>query len=63
MAAVACQYVYEQTEFAGRDGATNHLWTVGYYDPTGQWHSESDHSDPEEAAARVAWLNGSGREA
>ncbi len=34
------------------------LWTVGFYDPAGKWHSESDHSDREDAARRVAWLNG-----
>ena len=43
-------YVYIQTE--------KHLWTVGFYDPAGKWHSESDHGSPEEAAARVAYLNG-----
>ena len=36
------------------------LWTVGFYDPAGKWHSESDHEDREEAAERVAWLNGGG---
>jgi hypothetical protein len=35
-----------------------HLWTVGFYDPAGKWHSDSDHSDREQAAKRVAWLNG-----
>ena len=54
-------YVYIQTEFAGRDGATNHLWTVGFYDPTGKFHSDSDHADSEKAADRVAYLNGSQR--
>lgn len=34
------------------------LFTVGHYDPTGRWHSDSDHGDREEAAKRVAWLNG-----
>jgi hypothetical protein len=34
------------------------LWTVGFYDPDGKWHSESDHDIREEAAKRVAWLNG-----
>lgn len=34
------------------------LWTVGFYSPNGEWHPESDHSDREEAAKRVAWLNG-----
>ena len=35
------------------------LWTVGFYDPNGKWHPESDHRTAEEADARVAWLNGS----
>ena len=35
------------------------LWTVGFYGPTGAWYPESEHEDPEEAAERVAWLNGS----
>lgn len=43
-------YVYIRTE--------TFLWTVGFYDPQGQWQPESDHSTPEAAAARVAWLNG-----
>ena len=34
------------------------LWTVGFYDPSGKWHSESDHDTKEEAAKRVAYLNG-----
>lgn len=33
------------------------LWTVGVYTPTGAWEPESDCGDPDEAAARVAWLN------
>ena len=37
------------------------LWTVGFYDPVGFWHSESDHCSTADAAQRVAWLNGSGR--
>ena len=44
-------YVYIRSERS--------LWTVGFYDPNGKWHSESDHSDPEKAAERTAWLNGS----
>jgi hypothetical protein len=51
-------YVYEQTEFAGQKGATSNLYTVGHYDPTGRWHSESDHADKEAAAERVSYLNG-----
>ena len=35
------------------------LWTVGFYSPDGKWHPESDHDDHNEAAKRVAWLNGS----
>lgn len=34
------------------------LWTVGFYRPDGGWEPESDHGSSEEAAARVAWLNG-----
>ena len=37
------------------------LWTVGFYRPDGKWEAETDHSDSEEAAKRVAWLNGSGK--
>jgi hypothetical protein len=37
------------------------LYTVGFYDPSGKWHAESDHEDREQAAARVATLNGGGR--
>ena len=43
-------YVYIRTEPA--------LWTVGFYAPDGTWQSESDHGSSEEAARRVAWLNG-----
>ena len=43
-------YVYIQSERT--------LWTVGFYDPNGKWHSDSDHSDREEAAKRVHYLNG-----
>lgn len=34
------------------------LWTVGFYSPNGEWHPDSDHSDREDAAKRVAFLNG-----
>ena len=34
------------------------LYTVGFYDPAGQWQPESDHNDSEAAAHRCAWLNG-----
>ena len=34
------------------------LFTVGFFDPRGRWHSDSDHGSREEAAARAAYLNG-----
>lgn len=34
------------------------LWTVGFYAPSGNWISESDHFTSEEAAKRVSFLNG-----
>jgi hypothetical protein len=37
------------------------LYTVGFYDPNGKWHPESDHDNPEKASKRTAWLNGSDR--
>jgi hypothetical protein len=43
-------YVYIRSE--------PNLWTVGFYDPKGTWHPDSDHTDSEKAAKRVAWLNG-----
>jgi hypothetical protein len=43
-------YVYLRSE--------PHLFTVGFYDPKGQWHPESDWDSREEAARRVHYLNG-----
>ena len=43
-------YVYIQSE--------RYLWTVGFYEPTGEWHPDSDHGTREEAAQRVILLNG-----
>jgi len=43
-------YVYRKSE--------PQLWTVGYFDPTGEWVSESDHDDTPAAASRCAFLNG-----
>ena len=34
------------------------LWTVGFYDPSGEWHPDSDHTSRESAGKRVAYLNG-----
>ncbi len=33
-------------------------YTVGFYDPHGNWHPESDHATRYDAAQRVAYLNG-----
>jgi len=46
-------YVYKRTEFSPYC-----LYTVGYYDPDGQWQPESDHETSEDAAKRTAYLNG-----
>lgn len=43
-------YVYIQSEPG--------LWTVGFYNPKGEWVPESDHDNKENAAERVAHLNG-----
>ncbi len=43
-------YVYIQSE--------PRLWTVGFYGPDGKWVPECDLDNPDDAAARVAWLNG-----
>ena len=45
-------YVYIKSE--------PNLYTVGFFEPDGTWQPESDHSESEKAAERVAWLNGSG---
>ena len=44
-------YIYIKTE--------PNLYTVGFYTPDGRWEPESDYNEKEEAAKRVAWLNGS----
>ena len=46
-------YVYIESEHG--------LFTVGFYDPTGKWNAESDHSSREQAAERVHFLNGGER--
>ncbi|CAE6754454.1 MULTISPECIES: hypothetical protein [Paraburkholderia] len=52
-------YVYIESErVQGDDGFTRVNYTVGFYDPSGEWRPESDHGSPQEAARRVAWLNG-----
>jgi hypothetical protein len=44
------EYVYIRSEPG--------LYTVGFYDPQGKWHPESDHESKKEAAKRVNYLNG-----
>ncbi len=44
-------YVYQYS-------AGDKLWVVGFFRPTGEWVSESDHSTKESAAKRVHYLNG-----
>ena len=34
------------------------LYTVGFYDPQGGWHTDSDYDYKSEAAQRVHYLNG-----
>lgn len=36
------------------------LWTVGFYDPKGHWHTDSDHNSQTGAAHKVHFLNGGG---
>lgn len=43
-------YVYVQSEPG--------LWTVGHYDPSGEFIPESDHHRSDDAAQRVHYLNG-----
>jgi hypothetical protein len=33
-------------------------WAVGFYNPRGDWQTESTHTSKERAAERVHWLNG-----
>jgi len=34
------------------------LWTVGFYAPDGEFHTDSDHGSKDDAADRVHYLNG-----
>ena len=63
-------YVYIQSEKTGwypsprQENSvwlTGSLWTAGFYSPGDKWNPESDHDNKEEAAKRVAWLNGNNR--
>lgn len=53
-------YIYIESErWTDEKCFTHVLYTVGHYDD-GQFIPESDHSNKEDAAARAAYLNGSG---
>lgn len=55
-------YVYiESDRWQDEHGYVTVTYTVGFYDPSGEWHAETDFNDREEAAKRVAWLNGRGQ--
>lgn len=45
-------YVYIRSE--------SNLYTVGFYDPNGNFIADSDHNNTQNAAARIHWLNGGG---
>ena len=45
------RYVYVPTD-------NGQLFTVGFYDPRGNWVAESDWPTREQAAERVHYLNG-----
>lgn len=34
------------------------LYTVGFYDPEGKWHADSDWDNQKDARRRVHYLNG-----
>lgn len=51
-------YVYRMLNY----GSEEKVFTVGFYDPSGEWNPESDHSSREEAANRVNFLNGGRKE-
>ena len=52
-------WVYKQSEHWNDErGYTHELFTVGFYDPSGKWHAESDHPKRDDAAERVHWLDG-----
>lgn len=53
-------YVYILSEKASKDNNYHNLYTVGHYLPDGKFESDTDHTDKEVAAARVAYLNGGG---
>ena len=52
-------YVYIETEnWTDENGIKRHLYTVGFYKPSGAFEAESDHETKETASLRVHYLNG-----
>lgn len=47
-------YVYIKSEA--------NLYTVGFYDPSGNFHPDSDYNDRNKAANRVSFLNGNSKQ-
>lgn len=48
-------YIYRQQE---QIESKPSMYTVGYYNPNGEWKVESDQYSTDDAAARVNYLNG-----
>jgi len=50
-------YILSEQGYHEKEGDW-YLYTVGFYDPSGKFRTDSDHGSKEEAAARVHYLNG-----
>lgn len=46
-------YIHSETTPEGK-----YVYTVGFYGRAEKWHAESDHTNSEDAARRVNFLNG-----
>jgi hypothetical protein len=52
-------WVYIKTEgFTDEDGILHQVYTVGFYNPSGAFVSDSEHGDRISARDRVNYLNG-----
>jgi len=51
-------WVYKKTEIPSRDNDFQSLYTVGFYEPDGKWHSDSDWTNQRDAGDRCHYLNG-----
>lgn len=51
-------WIYKQTEFSGKEGATNDLFTVGHYDSDGKFQPIKDFNEEVQAVFLVNYLNG-----